>query len=125
MEAGRTLDGAPLPIDLEHLSRYTAAHPETTREVLIIFRDQARTWMSRMSPGGDLDVWAASAHTLKGAAKAIGAWPVAELCERAEALGEQTTAASETARREVLAQLRAEVDRACRYIDQVIEPLAG
>lgn len=129
MEAGRTLDGGPLPIDLEHLSRYTAAKPETTRELLIIFRDQAETWLSGMSPG-DPVAWRETAHTLKGAAKAIGAWPLAELCERAETLAppsedDALPTPGLAARENLLRQLRAEIDRARRYIDQVIEPLAG
>ncbi|MFP3944784.1 MAG: Hpt domain-containing protein [Alphaproteobacteria bacterium] len=122
MDAGRTLDGGPLPIDLEHLSRYTAAKPDTTRELLIIFRDQAETWLGRMSPD-DPAAWRETAHTLKGAAKAIGAWPLAELCEGAETL--TAPAADLAARHALLAQLRSEIERARHYIDQVIEPLAG
>lgn len=121
MEAGRTLDGGPLPIDLEHLSRYTAARADTTREVLIIFRDKAEDWTSRMSPGSDAEAWQEAAHTLKGAAMAIGAWPVAELCEAAEAVSHS----GGVVRQDVLTRLRAEIRRTCRYIDQVIEPLAG
>ena len=127
MDAGRTLDGGPLPIDLEHLSRY-AVRPETTRELLIIFRDQAEIWISRMSAAGDPAIWRETAHTLKGAAKAIGAWPLAELCEQAEALAAEHGESGETAitQREILlAKIQAEVERARRYIDQVIEPLAG
>ncbi|MFW6027274.1 MAG: Hpt domain-containing protein [bacterium] len=129
MDPGRTLDGEPLPIDLEYLSRYTAAKPETTRELLIIFRDQVEKWLEGMPPG-DPSAWRETAHTLKGAAKAIGAWPLAELCEQAEALAspaadEAGAEAGLAARRDLLKQLRAEVERAQRYIDQVIEPLAG
>lgn len=124
MEAGRTLDGGKLPIDLEHLSRYTAARPETTRDLLILFRDQAETWLSRMSPAGDAAEWKMAAHTLKGSARAIGAWPLAELCERMEELAGANDASFAT-RQELLQQLRTEVERVRRYIDQVIEPLAG
>lgn len=128
MEAGRTLDGEPLPIDLEHLSRYTAAKPDTTRDLLVIFRDQAGVWLAGMAPR-DPAAWRETAHTLKGAAKAIGAWPLAELCEKAETLAPPgADSASDTAlaaREELLVRLRAEIDRARRYIDQVVEPLTG
>jgi hypothetical protein len=71
------------PIDLDHLSRMTQGEPGLEREVLRLFDRQATMLTGRMR-GAPPAVVAASAHTLKGTARGIGAWQVARAAEAVE-----------------------------------------
>ena len=72
------------PIDLEHLERMTLGDAGIEQEVLTMFSAQSaklvRTLMAQPSDAGAL------AHTLKGSARAIGAFAVADAAERLEAV---------------------------------------
>lgn len=80
-------------IDLDHLSRMTLGERSLEREVLALFVRQAEILIVKMdvaNPG----VAAAAAHTLKGSAVGIGAWPVARAAEAVEqAVGAELAAA--------------------------------
>jgi HPt (histidine-containing phosphotransfer) domain-containing protein len=64
------------PINLQHLARMTLGEPGLEREVLSLFATQSRDLIARLITLPD-DA-AALAHTLKGSARAIGAFRVAE-----------------------------------------------
>ncbi len=81
-----------LPIDLDHLSRMTLGERSLEREVLALFDRQADMLLMRMRQAPSATV-AASAHTLKGSARGIGAWRVASAAEAVE----QASAAELTA----------------------------
>ena len=72
------------PIDFEHLARYTLGDAELEREIIGLFIDQAPSTMARLAPAAASRDWHEAAHTLKGSARAVGAWRIAELAERAE-----------------------------------------
>jgi HPt (histidine-containing phosphotransfer) domain-containing protein len=95
------------PIDLGHLHRMTLGERSLEREVLQLFCRQTEILIARMRTAKPA-VAAASAHTLIGSARGIGAWRVAaaaELVERA--------ATSETRKlRGALAALIATIDEA-------------
>lgn len=74
----------PMPIDEEHLGRMTLGDRSLEREVLEIFARQSALMLARIV-GGDQARAAAAAHTLKGSARGIGAWSVAQAAERLEA----------------------------------------
>ena len=82
-------DGTPGAIDAEcvidktHLERITLGDRGLEREVLQIFVRQAAIMIGRIA-GTAPDVAATAAHTLKGSARGIGAWRVAEAAERVE-----------------------------------------
>ncbi len=118
-----TIDGGPLPIDLEHLSQYTADDPAVTREVLTLFRDQAEAWLAAMAVATDLQAWRDVAHTMKGAAAGVGAREMAELAKEAEAVSDLDT----PERADVLARLEIAIARATRYASQLLEdaPFVG
>ena len=82
------------PIDFEHLQRMTLDDAELEREVLAMFSAQAAGLIGTLAT---LPVNAgALAHTLKGSARAIGAFAVADAAECLEAVirsGEDSTAA--------------------------------
>ena len=71
------------PIDVDHLSRMTLGERSLEREVLELFDRQAGMLLSRMQADA-LPIAAASAHTLKGSARSIGAWRVATAAENVE-----------------------------------------
>ena len=70
-------------IDLQHLSRMTLGDRGLEREVLELFHQQATMLTGRMREAAPA-VIAASAHTLKGSARGIGAWRVARAAEAVE-----------------------------------------
>jgi HPt (histidine-containing phosphotransfer) domain-containing protein len=71
------------PIDFEHLSRMTLGDPALECEVLTMFAKQSAKLLDQLAPlppeTGNL------AHTLKGSARAIGAFAVADAAARLEA----------------------------------------
>jgi HPt (histidine-containing phosphotransfer) domain-containing protein len=69
-------------IDLDHLKRMTLGERELEREVLVLFAQQSADLLARLTKlpreGASL------AHTLKGSARAIGAFAVAEAADNLE-----------------------------------------
>jgi HPt (histidine-containing phosphotransfer) domain-containing protein len=74
---------AEQPIDVEHLFRMTLGDHHLEREVLQLFDRQAEMLMERIAQS-EPGIVAASAHTLKGSARGIGAWQVARAAEAVE-----------------------------------------
>jgi HPt (histidine-containing phosphotransfer) domain-containing protein len=74
------------PIDLVHLATQTMGDKALEIEVLQMFARQARKALQDMSVGDGKAVVAA-AHRLKGAAKGVGAFRVAQAAEKLEAHG--------------------------------------
>jgi HPt (histidine-containing phosphotransfer) domain-containing protein len=81
--AAPSLSRADSPIDLTHLARMTLGDASLEREVLQLFDRQADMLMTRMADARPALV-AASAHTLKGSARGIGAWRIARDAETVE-----------------------------------------
>ncbi len=71
------------PIDLQHLARMTLGEPGLEREVLTLFATQSRDLIGKLASLPE-DA-AALAHTLKGSARAIGAFRVADAALHFEA----------------------------------------
>jgi HPt (histidine-containing phosphotransfer) domain-containing protein len=70
------------PIDCQHLARMTLGDASLEREVLGLFAAQASSLMANLQAlPSDA---AALAHTLKGSARAIGAFGVAEAADQLE-----------------------------------------
>lgn len=72
------------PIDLVHLARQTSGDKELELEVLNMFAKQARVCMNELADGQE-DAVCKTAHKLKGAALAIGAFNVSNAAEQVEA----------------------------------------
>jgi HPt (histidine-containing phosphotransfer) domain-containing protein len=82
----------PEVLDLDHLARYTMGNRELERELLRLFRTQLRTQMTavgqaREAPDPDGQAWRFATHTLKGVARSIGAWAIADTAEKLEQIG--------------------------------------
>jgi HPt (histidine-containing phosphotransfer) domain-containing protein len=108
----------PGPIDAEHLTQMTFGDRRLEREVLEIFRRQAAIMLSRIG-GVEAGAAAAAIHTLKGSARGIGAWRVAQAAERLEhACGEADRAAS-------LAELQSATLEARGAIDARLESFSN
>lgn len=76
-------------IDHAHLARYTLGDPELEFEVLQLFAGEAPRTVALLKAAADagavaLRDWRMGCHTLKGSARAVGAWRVADLAEVAE-----------------------------------------
>lgn len=82
-----TLTVQPRPIDLVHLSRYTGGDEALNAEVLTLFVGQAEQLVARLRISldkGDLKSWGQNTHTLKGAARGVGAFDLADAAAAAE-----------------------------------------
>ena len=77
--ARRDLTGA---VDFAYLEGFAAGDRSVVDEVLEIFREQASMW-SRMLDPSQVG-WKDAAHTVKGAARGVGARALADACEAAE-----------------------------------------
>ena len=76
-------ESAPI-IDGAHLDRVTGGDEALTLEVLGLFRQQMALWSELLQPDAANEVWGDTAHSLKGAARGIGAWALGEVCAQAE-----------------------------------------
>jgi HPt (histidine-containing phosphotransfer) domain-containing protein len=102
------------PIDIEHLERMTLGDANLEREVLAMFSGQAVSLIAALaalpSEAGAL------AHTLKGSARAIGAFHVADAAECLEAVlrsgDDPSLALAEL--NEAIAQARSAIDAMLR-----------
>ncbi len=72
-------------LDTDHLARATFEDADLEAELLDLFRDQCRRLAPGLAGEGAAGQRREDAHTLKGAARAIGAGPLAESLERLEA----------------------------------------
>ncbi len=75
------------PVDLVHLARYTGGDQALNAEVLQLFVNQAGELVRRMDgvlQTGDAKTWREVAHSLKGAARGIGAFAMADAAAACE-----------------------------------------
>lgn len=111
-----SVEAAPsrsIPIDLDHLHQYTLGDRNLERELLTLFRDQAKIYLNKMDPDCDVQSWVDTAHTLKGSAKGVGAWQVARLAETAEAMA----TVDYRQRQDMIHKLELAIMQAKRFID--------
>lgn len=71
-------------IDLEHLSHQTGGDLALERELLTLFSQQCVRHLRTIHGSADDNARRDAAHTLKGAARAIGAWQVADAADLIE-----------------------------------------
>jgi len=76
--------GSGSAIDLVHLSRQTLGDSVLENELLSLFSRQAEHIVGRLSEPVDDRTRVELAHTLKGSARAVGAFAVADAAERYE-----------------------------------------
>ncbi len=74
-------------VDLTHLARYTGGDETLNAEVLRLFDDQACELVERLQAiidASDTQSWRTITHTLKGAARGIGAFSLGDAAAAAE-----------------------------------------
>jgi HPt (histidine-containing phosphotransfer) domain-containing protein len=75
------------PVDLAHLARYTGGDAALDAEVLQLFAAQSGELLQQLQAvlaTGDSITWRHVTHSLKGAARGIGAFALADAAEAAE-----------------------------------------
>jgi chemotaxis protein histidine kinase CheA len=72
-------------IDRAHLDRMTGGDAGLQVEVLGLVREQGVVWSRLLDPQTVTQDWLVGVHTIKGSARGIGAWDLADVCEQAEA----------------------------------------
>jgi HPt (histidine-containing phosphotransfer) domain-containing protein len=87
-------------IDMEHLARYTGGDVKVNAEILRLFESQTNDLVARLNSilaANDAKTWKEVTHSLKGAARGIGAFELAdaaELCEPVDLLDREAAAAA-------------------------------
>ena len=92
------------PIDLDHLNRYTGGNRGLNEEILRLFDDQCTTMLARLEilakeDGAGTKSWHEVTHTLKGAARGVGAFALADVAAEAEKIQPDRAAAIEIVHR--------------------------
>ena len=80
-----------LPVDLNHLDRYTGGDRAINEEILRLFDEQCGQILAKLEALGqseaDAKSWREMTHTLKGAARGIGAFDLGDAVAVAETAG--------------------------------------
>lgn len=79
--------GEKRPVDLVYLSSLTMGDETLEAEVLQMFASQLPHYVDLLRKGGTEDEIRKAAHTLKGAAKSIGAFKLSDIAKKAEDRG--------------------------------------
>ncbi len=111
---------AERPVDLGHLDRYTGGSRALNEEILRLFETQCRELLLKMEAlikTTDAKGWREVAHTLKGAARGIGAFALADAAAQAEA----ADPANAPQARAVLRQIKGRSEA----VESFIESFAG
>jgi HPt (histidine-containing phosphotransfer) domain-containing protein len=74
----------PHPVDYAHLDTQAAGDKGVMREVLALFIAHAEQVLTELERAEDAKTWKLWTHTLKGSARGIGAFAVAEAAADAE-----------------------------------------
>lgn len=101
-------------IDRQHLERMTLGDPGLEAEVLVLFAGQSRDLAARLAAGPS-DA-ATLVHTLKGSARSIGAFRVADAAQELEATLRKGVDPSAD-----LAELSDAVEEAAAEIDRMLD----
>ena len=72
-------------VDFAYLEAFATGDDEVIDEVLALFREQSDIWGAMLTPGNE--GWRDGVHTLKGAARGVGAFQLGDACEACEAAG--------------------------------------
>ncbi|MDX2237733.1 MAG: Hpt domain-containing protein [Hyphomonadaceae bacterium] len=79
--------GARAILDEEHFGMMTGGDAALQAEIVTLFRAQAELWTRLLVVDAPVQTWRDAAHTLKGSARGLGLWALADACAQAEQLG--------------------------------------
>ena len=100
-------------VDLDHLAQYTGGDRNLEDQLFSLFLLNAVRYIDDMAQSGGGQTWKMAAHTLKGGARGIGAWDVADQSEQAEA----ALHAPDDARDRLIRELRDAVERVRAFVE--------
>jgi HPt (histidine-containing phosphotransfer) domain-containing protein len=92
-------------VDFGYLEGFAAGDRQVVSEVLALFRQQAEIWAATLDAGNP--GWRDVVHTIKGAARGVGANALGDACARAEAEGEAGVPAVRAALETAVAEIAA------------------
>lgn len=92
-------------VDFGYLEAFVAGDRQVIMEVLALFQQQAQAWAGSLD-AGDAG-WRDVVHTIKGAARGVGANALGDTCAAAEAQGEAGLPAVRTALAAAVADIAA------------------
>jgi len=72
-------------LDVEHFRSMTGDDRALQAELVEMFSAQAVLWRRLLVPDAPVHTWRDAAHTLKGSARGLGLWRLADACAEAEA----------------------------------------
>jgi HPt (histidine-containing phosphotransfer) domain-containing protein len=87
-------------IDLEHLARYTGGEKGLNGEILRLFDGQITSMVAELNAllaSRDSKRWREIAHTIKGAARGVGAFEMGEAAAKAEPVNPADSAEAKAA----------------------------
>ena len=99
-------------IDLVHLKQYTGGDPNLEKEILTMFVPNVRGYVEQMAAAEAARTWEHAAHALKGVARGVGAFGLADAAESIE----HSYSDDETARRDLLTDLQARLEEVERFV---------
>lgn len=68
-------------VNFDYLEGFAAGDMQVVTEVLVVFREQAEIWRARLENPAE---WREVCHTIKGAARGIGANRLGDICDKGE-----------------------------------------
>ena len=77
------------PFDRAHIARYTLGDAALEAEIIAIFQGELGKLLEAIRSAASDQDWGFATHSLKGAARAIGAWEIAAVAERLERSGRE------------------------------------
>ena len=104
-------EGSDKPIDLVYLSSATMGDKSLEKELLGLFAAQLPHYVEALKNSGSTEELYRAAHTLKGAAKSVGAFKLSEIAESMEFSGKMEGK-----------KLVDEISLVCSYISEIINP---
>lgn len=108
---------AATALDLEHFRAMTGDDPALQAELRGLFSAQAVLWRRLLVPDAPVETWRDAAHTLKGSARGLGLWALAEACAEVES-------AARSGSREG-PRVASALGKARRALDEALEALCG
>lgn len=96
-------------VDFGYLEGFAAGDLKVVREVLEMFAQQAELWEPALAAGGA--GWGDVVHTIKGAARGVGANRLGDICAACEAAGEGDLPAVREALAASMADIRGYLER--------------
>lgn len=78
------MSAMPVPVDYSHLNTQAAGDRNVMREVLGLFITHGEQVLAELERAADAKTWKLWTHTLKGSARGIGAFAVADAAAEAE-----------------------------------------